>query len=104
MRPRYTTPKISAIRNLLGSFSLFWGHFDVKNCASMLYRAQNIRDPLFVWIFFFTFRALMGATECPRYTGFRGLSVRGITVPQCTILLVILKMHQEMTVEVLPEL
>ena len=55
MHPHYTAPKISAIRNLLGSFSLFWGHFDVKNYASALYRAQNIRNPLFVWIFFFTF-------------------------------------------------
>ena len=85
MRPRYTAPKISAIRNLLGSFSLFWGHFDVKNYASALYRAKNIRDLLFVCIFFFTFWALMGATERPRYTGFRGLSVRAITAPQCTL-------------------
>ena len=46
---------------------------------SALYTAKNIRDPLFVWIFFFTFWALLGATEHPRYTGFRGLSVRGIT-------------------------
>ena len=83
IRPRYTAPKISVKRNLLGSFSLFWGHFDVINYASALYRAQNIRDPLLVWIFFFTFWVLMGATECPRYTGFRGLSVRGITAPQC---------------------
>ena len=58
LRPRNTAPKISAIRNLLGSFSLFWGHFDVKKYASALYRAQNIRDPLFVWIFFFTLGAL----------------------------------------------
>ena len=37
----------------------------------------------FVSIFFFTFCALMGAIERPRYTGFRGLSVRGISAPQC---------------------
>ena len=47
--PRYTAPKISAIRYLFGTFSLF----------------------------------IMGATERPRYTGFRGLSVRGITALQC---------------------
>ena len=27
---------------------------------------------------------IMGDTERPRYTGFRGLSVRGITALQCT--------------------
>ena len=27
---------------------------------------------------------IMGDTEQPRYTGFRGLSVRGITALQCT--------------------
>ena len=86
MRPCFTAPKISAICNLLGSFSLFWGHFDVKNYASSLYSAKNIRNPLFVGIFFFTFWALMGATERPRYTGFRGLSVRAITALQCTFL------------------
>ena len=60
MRPRYTAPTVSAICNLLGSFSLFWGHFDVKNYASALYRAQNIRDPLFVWIFFLYFLGTNG--------------------------------------------
>ena len=29
----------------------------------------------------------MGDTELPRYTGFRGLSVRGITALQCTTVL-----------------
>ena len=29
---------------------------------------------------------IMGDTERPRYTGFRGLSVRGITALQCNIL------------------
>ena len=61
---------------------------DVKNYASALYRAQNIRDPLFGWIFFFTFLALMGATERPSYTGFRGLSVRGIMCPSVVKLFV----------------
>ena len=28
---------------------------------------------------------IMGDTERPRYTGFRGLSVRGITALQCTL-------------------
>ena len=32
------------------------------------------------------FWALLGATERPRYTGFHGLSVRGITAPQCIML------------------
>ena len=32
--------EMSAIRN----FSLFLGHFDVKNYASALYRAKNIRE------------------------------------------------------------
>ena len=44
---------------------------------------KSIRDPLLVWIFFFTFGVLMGATERPRNTGFRGLSVRSITALQC---------------------
>ena len=54
MRPHYTAPKISAIHNLSASFSLFWWHFGVKNYASALYRTKNIRDSLFVGIFFFT--------------------------------------------------
>ena len=48
---RYTTPKISAISYLLGTFSLL----------------------------------IMGDTEQPRYTGFRSLSVRGITALQCIL-------------------
>ena len=31
---------------------------------------------------------IMGDTERPRYTGFRGLSVRGITALQCTYIAV----------------
>ena len=64
-------------------FLYFWGHFGVTNgrhSRSALYRAENIRDQLFR-----TFSLLiMGDTERPRYTGFRGLSVRGITALQCT--------------------
>ena len=45
-----SSAKFSAIRNLLGYFSLFfWGHFGVTNGRhnkSALYRAENIRDQL----------------------------------------------------------
>ena len=34
---------------------------------------------------------ITGDTERPRYTGFRGLSVRGITVLQCTLIFFVLK-------------
>ena len=37
-------------------FLYFWGHFGVTNgrhSRSALYRAENIRDQLFVWNFFF---------------------------------------------------
>ena len=38
---------------------------------------------------------IMGDTERPRYTGFRGLSVRGITALQCISILILyrMKMH-----------
>ena len=103
----------SAICNLLGSFSLFLGHFDIKNYASALYHANSICGYVICWdlslyfggtlmlktmrpcytahkisairylfgYFFFTFWALMGATECPSYTGFRSLLVCCITAP-----------------------
>ena len=45
-----------------------------------VYRAENIRDQLFVGTFSLL---IMSDTERPRYTGFRGLSVRGITALQC---------------------
>ena len=50
------------------------------------YTAAKISAITYLFVFnFFFFDALviMGATERPRYTGFRGLSVRGITALQC---------------------
>ena len=67
-------------------FLYFGGHFGVTNgrhSRSALYRAENIRDQLFVGTFSFL---IMGDTEQPRYTGFRSLSVRGITALQCTLI------------------
>ena len=55
--PRYTAPKISAISYLFRTFSLLIMAFSLL---------------------------IMGDTERPRYTGFRGLSVRGITALQCS--------------------
>ena len=51
----------------------------------MLNRGENIHNPLFVCVFslFFDTLVIMGNTERPRYTSFRGLSVRSITVLQC---------------------
>ena len=37
---------------------------------------------------------IMGDTERPRYTGFRGLSVRGITALQCTLKFFVEKMRE----------
>ena len=56
MRPRYTAPKISPIRYLFGYFSI---------------------------LFYFYYSGTNGFTERPCYTGFHGLSVRGITALQC---------------------
>ena len=79
--------EISAIRNLLGSFSLLFGAFGVKNGRrgrSMSYCGENICDQLFICIFFFfDTLVIMGDTERPRFTGFHGLSVCGITTLQC---------------------
>ena len=66
-------------------FLYFWGHFDIKNYASMLYHAKISAIRYLFGYFSLLFRALMGVTERPRYTGFRGLSVRGITAPQCIL-------------------
>ena len=48
--------------------------------------AAKISAISYLFVFFFTFfdtLVIMGDTERPRYTGFRGLSVCGITVLQC---------------------
>ena len=53
---------------------------------SALYRTENICDQLFDWIFFLFFMdtlIIMGDAERLCYTGFRGLSVCGITALQC---------------------
>ena len=73
-------PKLVAI-----FFFIVWGHFGVKNGQrgrSALYGGENIRDQLFVCIFF-DILVIMGDTERPRYTGSCGLSVRGIRALQC---------------------
>ena len=77
--------EFSAIRNLLGSFSLFFGDTSVLQMGDTVgprYTAPKISAISYL---FGTFSLLiMGDTERPRYTGFRGLSVRGITALQCS--------------------
>ena len=81
---RSATHRISAIRNLLESFSLFFGDTLVLQMGDTVgprYTAPKISAISYL---FRTFSLLiMGDTERPRYTGFRGLSVRGITALQC---------------------
>ena len=76
--------EFSAIRNLLGSFSLFFGDTLVLQMGDTVgprYTAPKISASSYL---FGTFSLIkMGDTERPRYTGFRGLSVRGITALQC---------------------
>ena len=76
--------EFSAIRNLLGSFSLFFGDtlvLQMSDTVGPRYTAPKISAISYL---FRTFSLLiMGDTERPRYTGFRGLSVRGITALQC---------------------
>ena len=78
------TRLFSAIRNLLGSFSLFLGDTLVLQMGDTVgprYTAPKISAISYL---FRTFSLLiMGDTERPRYTGFRGLSVRGIMALQC---------------------
>ena len=77
--------ELSAIRNLLGSFLYFWGHA-LYTFVGPRYTAPKISAISYL---FGTFSLLiMGDTERPRYTGFRGISVRGITALQCTSILV----------------
>ena len=65
---------------MLGSFSLFFG-----DTVGPRYTAPKISAISYL---FRTFSLLiMGDTERPRYTGFRGISVRGITALQCTLYL-----------------
>ena len=64
-------------------FLYFWGHFGVTNgrTVGLRYTAPKLSAISYL---FGTFSLLiMGDTERPRYTGFRGLSVRGITALQC---------------------
>ena len=69
---------------LLGSFSLFFGDtlvLQMGHTVGPRYTAPKISAISYL---FRTFSLLiMGDTERPRYTGFRGLSVRGITALQC---------------------
>ena len=78
------TAELSAIRNLLGPLSIFWGGTVVLQMGDTVgprYTAPKISAISYL---FGTFSLLiMGDTEQPRYTGFRGLSVRGITALQC---------------------
>ena len=76
--------EFSAIRNLLGSFSLLFGDTLVLQMGDTVgprYTAPKISAISYL---FRTFSLLiMGDTERPRHTGFRGLSVCGITALQC---------------------
>ena len=75
--------ELSAIRNLLVSFSIFLGTLWCYKWATVgpRYTAPKISAISYL---FGTFSLLtMGDTERPRYTGFRGLSVCGITPLQC---------------------
>ena len=76
--------EFSAIRNLFGSFSLFFGDtlvLQIGDTVGPRYTAPKISAINYL---FRTFSlSIMGDTERPRYTGFRGLSVRGITALQC---------------------
>ena len=71
---------------LLGSFSLFLGDTLVLQMGDTVHVGPRYTAPKISAIsyLFGTFSLLiMGDTEQPRYTGFRGLSVRGITALQC---------------------
>ena len=62
-------------------FLYFWGQ--MGDIVGPRYTAPKISAISYL---FRTFSLLiMGDTERPRYTGFRGLSVRGITALQCTV-------------------
>ena len=78
----------AATRNLLGSFSLFFGDtlmLQMSDTVGPHYTAPKI---FAISYLFRTFSLLiMGDTERPRYTGFCGLSVHGITALQCIWLL-----------------
>ena len=78
--------EFSAIRNLLGYFSIFFGDTLVLQMGDTVHVGPRYTAPKISAIsyLFRTFSLLiMGDTERPRYTGFRGLSVRGITALQC---------------------
>ena len=78
--------EFSVIRNLLGSLSLFfWGHFGVAKSDTVHVGPRNTVPKISAISYLFrTFSLLiMGDTERPRYTDFRGLSVCGITALQC---------------------
>ena len=77
--------ELSAIRNLLGSVSVFLGALWCYKWATQyttLYRAINIRDQLYVWNFFFINN---GRHRTTALYLFPRLSVRGITALQCII-------------------
>ena len=76
--------KFSVIRNLLGSFSLFLGDTLVLQMGDTVGPRNTAPKISAISYLFRTFSLLiMGDTERPRYTGFHGLSVRGITALQC---------------------
>ena len=79
--------EFSAISNLLGSFSLFFGDTLVLQMGDTVGPRYTPPKISAISYLFRTFSLLiMGDTERPRYTGFRGLSVRGVTALQCIAL------------------
>ena len=85
---RSATRRISAICNLLESFSLFFGDTSVLQMGDTVGPCYTGPKISVINYLFRTFSLLiMGDTERPRYTGFSGLSVRGITALQCSKML-----------------
>ena len=84
----------------LGSFSLFFGDTLVLQKGNTVHVGPRYTLPKISAIsyLFRTFSLLiMGDTKRPRYTGFRGLSVRGITALQCKVFSVIKQLKCEST-------
>ena len=64
-------------------FYIFWGLFGVTNGRTVGPRYTAPKLSAISYLFGTFSLLIMGDTERPRYSGFRGLSVHGITALQC---------------------